>query len=217
MLPSRQVCSSNKGLPAFLNELRPQSLESFSTSGYLDHEPNIFQALRCHRKSLRELELDHFDWHSDNEYAPETNKLVESLSIGKFVNITDLRLQELDGDLIDQHIAHLAGSLPKLEALFIGGCQLTDAIWGGVATLGSLRKLEFAALTTFTANGILGYIEKLGPGNKGLVLSIVEEFDIRNCLSESDQDLIRETIFKKVQGRFEYSIDPSLLPATNRR
>lgn len=173
--------------------------------------------MRCHRESLRELELDYFDWHSDIEYASEANKLVESLSIGKFVNITDLRLQELTGDLVDQHIVQLAGSLPKLEALFIGGCRLTDAIWGGVATLGSLRKLEFAVLTTFTANGILGYIEKLGPGNKGLVLSIVEEFDIRNCLSGSDQDLIRETIVKKVQGRFEYSIDPSLLPATNRR
>lgn len=39
--------------------------------------------------------------------------------------------------------------------------------------LRSLRRLEFSAVTHFTADGMLDFIGKLGIGNKGLVLDVM--------------------------------------------
>lgn len=84
------------------------------------------------------------------------------------------------------------------------GCSLTDAIWNEVATLRSLRRLELEVLLmSFTVNGILDFIEKLGPGNKDLVLS-VKDGNKNSEFSRAEQDLIQEMIAKKVQGSYTY-------------
>lgn len=126
--------------------------------------------------------------------------VVESLS--KLANLTDLRLTSTYINLVDQHIVQLARSLTKLEVWSTCGGSLTDAIWGEVATLRSLRELDLYTSSSFTTNGIVGFIEKLGPGNKGLVLSVVQA-KRHSDLSWTEQELIQATIAKQLQGRFE--------------
>ncbi|MCJ1423974.1 hypothetical protein MMC29_001861 [Sticta canariensis] len=302
---------SSKRRAAFLNELRPQSLESFKTSTYQSPGPEILHALSCHGESLVELKLNvipvcmrgpipqfsllkgctnlvslslagteqytsleksHIDaflemvaWLKECkklrilalkkfftspviapffldetihltslEYEVYGNRditeihqalanqtslqrlwfkvcanndvhvvdgLVESSS--KLVNLTDLRLTATSSALLDRHIVQLARSLTKLAVWSTCGGRLTDAIWGEVSTLRSLRVLDIYASTSFTTNGIVGFIEKLGPGNKGLALSVVQA-ERRSDLLGTEQELIQETIAKKAQGSFEF-------------
>ena len=142
--------------------------------------------------------------------AQETEVLVDSMT--KLVTLTTLRLRAISKCFVDRHIMQLAGSLPKLEVLSTGGCILTDAIWDEVATLKSLRTLDLSALTGFTSNGILGFIEKLGPHNKGLVLSVILFDEKSHALSCTEKELIQEMMDKKIKGRFEYGLSTRRWP-----
>lgn len=133
--------------------------------------------------------------------------LVECLS--KLVNLTDLRLGDVSDFFVDEHIAELASCLPKLEVCLMNGYGLTDAVWGEFGSLRSLRRLELDALTRCSKSGILGFIKRLGPGNQGLVLSLTNADVQSNLLWDvfKEEDLIQETISKKVQGIFEFEFD----------
>lgn len=221
--------NSDQVLAAFLNELRPQSLESFKTCLYQTFGPQSLQALSCHGESLVELELkmsglgtiptvsllndctnlvsllltgDKFTtielggpYRDDSVFAENvgTDFLVDSLS--KLVNLANLRLRNLSYKFTDRQIVRLASSLPKLETWSTSGYELTDDIWDSVASLESLRRLQLDELARFTADGLLDFIEKLGPGNKGLVLGIWSV--------EIEGGLIKEKIAGKVEGRFD--------------
>ena len=95
----------------------------------------------------------------------------------------------------------LASSLPKLEVWSISG-ELHDDIWDAVASLRSLRRLEFSAVTYFMADGILDFIEKLEMGNTGLVLDVMNS---KSKLSWVEQGLIRGKITAEIRGEFKFS------------
>lgn len=156
----------------------------------------IHQAL-ANQTSLQRLWLKVYA----NNDVHVVDGLVESLS--KLVNLTDLRLTATSSALLDRHIVQLARSLIKLAVWSTCGGRLTDAIWGDVATLRSLRELDLYASTSFTSNGIVGFIEKLRPGNKGLALSVVQ-VERRSDLLGTEQELIHQAIAKKAQGSFEF-------------
>ena len=157
------------------------------------------QAL-TNQTSLKFLYLEELEYPSTTRWFPEgADSLVESLS--KLVNLTDLHVREMNDYFTDQHIIRLAGSLPKLRAWSTNGNTLSDDIWDAVASLRSLQMLEFGAVTHFTADGILEFIEKLGPGNKGLILDVLNS---RIRLSKKEQKLIQEKITKKVGGEFGF-------------
>lgn len=134
----------------------------------------------------------------------ENDVLVDSLT--KLVNLTSLCLTDISESFVDRHIVQLAGSLPRLEILWTSGGILTNAIWGEVGALKLLQSLYLNALTSFTSNGILGFIEKLGPCNKGLVLSVTNVDVQNNALSCAEVELIQEMMDKKIKGRFEYEL-----------
>lgn len=126
-------------------------------------------------------------------------------SLCKLVNLEDLRLKDLSDFFGNEAIMELAQSLPKLECLWSSGFMFSDAIWDDIASLKSLQKLEFYALTEFTAQGIYNFISKLGPGNKGFSLSILMEDPEYNLLP--DEILrIREMLMEKLDGEFEFSL-----------
>lgn len=310
----RQDSNADRGLATFLNELRPQSLESFETFSH-PNGPETFQSLSGHGESLIELKLNFIPQHAltklsllkdctnlvslslvgnrlfatdlENSYndafletvawlkeckklrtlafaeipsatallipillensihltslececfgLPDTKKFHQALanqtslqtlwlkgdgdvdeftlgrpdvlvdSLSSLVNLTDLRLTEVSDAFDDQHIVQLANSLPKLEVWSTSGYRLTDAIWGAVASLKSLRRLDLNALTIFTAYGIVDFIDKLGTGNKGLVLAVMNA-DMDSELSPREQKLIETRIARKVEGRFEFGM-----------
>lgn len=151
----------------------------------------------ANQTSLELLSLEEEELTS--EWNPERiDILVESLS--KLVNLRELDMSDVFDYLTDLQIARIASSLPKLEVLSIQA-EVTDHVWDAVASLRSLQILQFSAGTYFTASGIHDFIKKLGPGNKGLVVDVMNS---KNKLSREEQGLIQENIAKKVGGKFEF-------------
>lgn len=157
-------------------------------------------------RALDEGAVEVFRWQGRwflgdlDEDAVDADNLIESLS--KLVNLTILRLPWITNSFEDRHIIQLARRLSKLEVWSTSGYGLTDKIWDEVASLRSLRRLTLSALARFTADGILDYIEKVGPGNKGLVLSMTS----LEKISYAKQVVIQKKIFKKVQGSFNLTL-----------
>ncbi|KAL8687733.1 MAG: hypothetical protein Q9218_006184 [Villophora microphyllina] len=184
------------------NDIRLTHLE---LKGYVMADARDFHQALSNQPSLQELHL-----HGDSDEAGEgVVTLVESLS--QLVNLTDLRLQDVSDYFTDEVIGRLARSLPKLEGWYTSGWGVTDAIWPDIARLKSLRRLDMAATSRFTSEGILDFVLTLGPGNKGLVLAIMMG-DVDCNLSEEEQNMIRDTIVARVDGRFEFQLqrDPDV-------
>ncbi|KAL8877287.1 MAG: hypothetical protein Q9198_004668 [Flavoplaca austrocitrina] len=180
-------------------------LTSLELRGYAMADARDFHQALAHQTSLQELQLQ----GDSDETGEGVATLVESLS--QLVNLTDLRLQDISDYFTDEVLGRLARSLPKLEGWYTSGWGVTDAIWADMAMLKSLRRLDMAALSRFTANGILDFILRLGPGNKGLVLEIMMA-DVDCDLTETEQTTIRETISAQVDGRFVFQLqrDPDV-------
>jgi len=105
----------------------------------------------------------------------------------------------------DEHICRLARSLPELEGFWTSGFGITDAIWKDVSGVRKLRRLEFAAMTNFTVDGILEFISMLGHGNKGLVLAVMNA-DVDSNLTDDEQAIIRETLATTLDGRWDFAL-----------
>lgn len=168
---------------------------SFQGEG-LPHTKDFHKAL-ANQTSLKYLFLreEEFEGEYDQAGQDEADILVESMS--KLTNLTDLRLRNLSSYFTDQHIMRLANSLPKLEVWSTNGRRLTNASLNAVASLRSLRAVELGGLANCSADEVLDFIEKLGPGNKSMILSM-----------ESDSlydkmELIDEKIKEKVGGMFD--------------
>ena len=129
-----------------------------------------------------------------------TDVLVDSLT--KLVNLTFLDVSDMVDNFSDSHIVQIANSLPKLEVWSTSGDVLSDTIWESVASLRSLRRLEFSATTIFTVNGILDFIKKLGPSNRCLFLDVGNPV---TDISIEEVQLIQEK-FTEVGGMFNSAI-----------
>ncbi|KAL8634991.1 MAG: hypothetical protein Q9228_007475, partial [Teloschistes exilis] len=174
-------------------------LTHLELKGYVMADARDFHRALSNQPSLLELHLQ-----GDSDEAGEGGPvLVESLS--QLVNLTDLRLQDVSDYFTDEVIGRLARSLPKLEGWYTSGWGVTDAIWPDIARLQSLRRLDMAATSRFTAEGILDFILTLGPGNKGLVLAVMMG-EVEYNLSDEEQNMIRDTIAGGVDGRFEFQL-----------
>lgn len=173
-------------------------LTSLKCQGFDMQDTGTLHRPLANQTSLRSLWLTGYM----DESVVDTDALVTSLS--KLNNLTDLHLEHIAEFFGDRHIVKLARSLPKLEVWSTNGYRLTDSIWSAVASLKSLRRLDSTAFSSFTTTGIIGFIEKLGPGNKGLFLSVLTA----DKESRFERELIQGKIAKKVQGRFESSQFP---------
>lgn len=178
------------------NSIRLTSLE-YESRGFPDTE-NFLPALAS-QTSLQFLCLKEADCTGDYETTKTTNILVECLS--NLVNLKELHTSKMFDNFSNLHIVQLASSLPKLEVWSTSGCELTDYIWDEVASLRSLRTLDFGAQTIFTVNGILDFIEKLGPGNRGLFLNV------RNSKKNFSREKQMLMIDRKVGGEFDFCYD----------
>ena len=134
----------------------------------------------------------------------------------RLTKLKDLHLFFLSDFFQDVHIRTLADSMPELEELVVSGWNITDAIWPSLAKLKSLRRLDLNAFSTFTLDGLVEYISELGPGNQGLSLSI-SMADPQCGLSEPEQNVAREMLAARAEGRFDYTLarGRALLDSTN--
>ncbi|KAL9025333.1 MAG: hypothetical protein Q9196_005824 [Gyalolechia fulgens] len=174
-------------------------LVTLELKGYVMADAQDFHQALANQPSLQELQLQ----GDTDEAGDGVAVLVESLC--QLTNLIDLRLQDISDYFTDEVIGRLARSLPKLEGWWTSGWGVTDAIWRDVARLNSLKRLDMAALSRFTADGIVDFIFSLGPGNKGLVLAIMMA-DVDCDLTEEQHNMIRQAIAARVDGRFEFQL-----------
>lgn len=161
----------------------------------------IFYQALANQTSLQSLWLEGSLFGSGDSQAEITDNLVESVT--KMVNLTELRLTKISMYFDDRHIVQIASSLPKLEFWSTSGLFLTDAIWGEVACLRSLRTLVLRSMPSFTADGIIDFLEKLGAGNKGLSLLVWNEGSLYSYFSLVERDMIQKRFAEMTEGRFE--------------
>ncbi|KKK15086.1 putative DNA polymerase alpha catalytic subunit [Aspergillus rambellii] len=178
------------------NEIR---LTSLSFAGYmLANSRGFFDAV-CTHQSLEVLYLQ-----GEGSETPEDNeKLVQAL-IG-LQDLRELELKDVSDWFTMDHVMTLTPFLPRLERLWISGEAFDDSVWSAFLCLQNLQSLAIYALSNFTAEGVLDFITQLGPGNRGLSLSILNAAsDI--YFPEEAQNLIREILATKLDGSFDFGL-----------
>ncbi|KAL8785281.1 MAG: hypothetical protein Q9195_008700 [Heterodermia aff. obscurata] len=159
-----------------------------------------FHRALVHQRSLQSLCLM---GEGDEAGGEGYSILVDSLC--KLENLADLRLEGVSDFFNDEHICRLAQNLSKLESFVTTGWGLTDKIWQDLARLKYLKRLDFNAMTSFTARSLLAYVSELGHGNQGFALAVMMA-DLDFDLKPHEQQLIRNTLTKRVGGSFEFML-----------
>jgi hypothetical protein len=98
----------------------------------------------------------------------------------------------------------LAPFLPRLERLVIGGCDVGDSELGCFLCIPKLRDLGIHALSTFSTEGILDFISRLGPESWGFYLKIATS---RTRFDRNAKALIRDTLMRTLNGDFTLDHD----------
>jgi hypothetical protein len=181
-----------------LVQLRELHITATESSMYTARDHAIFHKALGNHTSLEKLKLS-----ADPD--PISRDLVETVvdSLGSLQGLRELSLLRISDYFSDQDISKLAQRLPLLETLYIGGYGISDVVLGYIADLKFLKNLTIAGISRFTVEGLLDFVEQLGQGNEGLVTS-VDMAEPEFMISDDGQDLIRQSMAIKINGRFEY-------------
>lgn len=200
---SHMISAPDLILPILLNEeIQLHKLQINSKEGlmYLVKDHQDFHQSIGRKSSLRELLL-----RADPEGLGRDHIDTLMTSICSLSDLRLLNLTRISDFFSDQHIQILAQHLENLEDLYIGGYGISDGVWDSVARLGNLKSLTFSGLTSFSASSMLSFIEQLGEGNRGLLLAI-DNAEADSSLTTEEQDLVRDALVAKVDGRFQYQL-----------
>ena len=176
-------------------------LRELNLDGYVMAPAKTFHRALVHQPSLQSVCLKGEGDEPSAVGLEGYNILVDSLY--HLRNLTDLRLKNISDYFNDEHISCLAQNLANLENLETSGYQLTDSSLEELCKLEFLKRLDFNAVTRFTAEGIIKSVSMLGPGNMGFVLAILMA-DMDHDLTVFEQNMIRDVMTKQVGGKFEF-------------
>ncbi|KAK3648042.1 hypothetical protein LTR56_007742 [Elasticomyces elasticus] len=188
-------------LPVLQNEdvkLTSLEINGSEASWYQVKDHHDFHRALSSQSSLQTLSLR---GDPDPPSRDDVELLVDVLC--HMTALKDLSLYRISDYFTDGYIVLLAHHLPLLESLYVGGYGTTDKALISLNGLTHLRSVTFAGITNFTSDGISTFINRLGEGNTGLVLS-VEAADPHTMIQEDAQDALREELLQKANGRFEY-------------
>ncbi|KAK4494039.1 hypothetical protein PRZ48_015226 [Zasmidium cellare] len=190
-------------LPVLLNkDISLQKLQVNATEGamYVVKDHHDFHQALSQQKGLRSLLL-----RADPDPVTRDDLDILMDAFCSLKDLRELRLTRISDYFSDEHIGLIAQQLPNLEDLYIGGYGVSDAVFTHLTNLQNLKVVTFSGVTSFTEGGIMDFVEKLGEGNYGLTLS-VDNADPESAISPESQDLIRDVIVTKLDGRFEYQL-----------
>ena len=164
-----------------------------------DHR-EFHQAITQQQRSLRAL-------HLIADADPVTRDDIETLmnALCSLTAMQELKLVRISDYLNEEHIKLLARYMTDLRELYIGGYGISDGVLGDVAKLRELKTISFSGITAFTYKGVREFVDQLSEGNKGLVIA-VDNADPDFAISPEEQELLREHIQTKLDGRFEYQL-----------
>ena len=182
--------------PVLLEEnIRLESLEVYN---YSQRDQKAFHQALVHQPGIQRLMLE----SEPIEFRDDLDVLIHSLC--QLKQLRTLKLIGVSAMFSDSHIGALSEQLEFVEDLYVGGLQLTDSCLEHVVHWRNLRSIAFSGITTFTMEGLLNFVSKLGPGNQGLVLAI-DNADPDQGLSEQEQQFVRAQLIEQVDGRLEYT------------
>lgn len=176
-------------------------LTRLSLEGYTVRNTNsqLFHSALPEQKSLESIWLK---GNGEDTTSDDLTIMVEGLC--GLTNLKELVLKDVSDEFTEEHIATLAMKLPHLEDLWTSGGEVMDDVLDILVCLTKLKNLTLYALTQFSSESILRFLEHLDPvTQKGFNLSLMAadpDFD----LTETEQDLIREYIRAQLDGRFDF-------------
>lgn len=174
-------------------------LEHLEIENYMQKDQKTFHQALMHQPDIQRLTLESEQLESRDDIE------VLLLSLCKLKQLRALKLIGVSGMFSDSHVAALSEQLELLEDFYVGGLQLTDTTLDSIIHLRNLRSMAFSGITSFTMEGLLNFIGKLGPGNQGLVLAI-DMADPEFGLSDDEQAYVRGQLLEQVDGRLEYTL-----------
>ncbi len=132
-------------------------------------------------------------------------------SLMKCRSLTKLNLMT-QTTLTAMNLTAMSQSLPHLEDILLEIDELSDDVFDPLSAMPHLRTLNFMSPSTFSFEGILGFINRLATGgparrNFGLVISNQVGF---KKFSPGEEDILTQQLASTVGGRFEiqYLGDP---------
>ena len=174
-------------------------LTTLSVVDYSSDRARAFHDALASQESLQNLYLS-----GEDIELPEDNEILVQ-AITQLKNLRELELEEVSDGFTPDHIMALTPFLPHLEKLWIGGDHFDDSIWNAFLCLPKLQSLVIRALSEFTVQGILDFIAQLGPGNRGMKLSILNS-TTEATLTEEQQKLIHDTLENSLDGSFDFGL-----------
>jgi hypothetical protein len=184
-----------------MSVLREQDirLTTLSFAGYLLVSSRDFLASLGYQQSLEYLYLR----GEGSEFPLDNDNLVRAVS--ELTNLRELELKDVSDWFTMDHVMSLTPFLPKLERLWIGGEAFNDSVWDAFSCLPKLKILVIYAMSNFTADGVIDFITRLGPENRGFSLSILNAISGVNFPDET-QAMIREILAENLQGSFDFGL-----------
>ncbi|KAF7125955.1 hypothetical protein CNMCM5793_002314 [Aspergillus hiratsukae] len=173
------------------------NLQSLSLTGYTMAGGRDFHRALASQNSLQRLSL-----RGEGSEFPDDNDLLVH-AICQLNNLRELELKDISDYFTPDHPMTFTPYLPHLEKLWIGGDLFNDDVWNAFLCLPKLRSLAIHALSEFTAQGMLDFIAQLGPGNRGMSLSILNSI---TSLTEEAQSLIRDILKHNLDGTFDFAL-----------
>lgn len=181
-------------------QLEALRINATDSSMYALKDNQDFHRAIGRQKSLKSLVLKA---DADGTFGDDVSILCECVCGLK--NLTELKLTRITEYFTDVHVSMISEHLLQLEDLLVDGYGMTDVSLEKLPNLENLKSVTFSGLTGFTTDGLLDFIQSLGPGNQGLAITIDRAL-VEGALSEAEQELVRETLATKVQGRFDYQL-----------
>ncbi|ESZ92296.1 hypothetical protein SBOR_7336 [Sclerotinia borealis F-4128] len=169
--------------------------------------PALVSDTDFHRAISNQTDLEVLELRGGSDEVFRVRDDIDNLlaSICQLTKLKGLTLMESFEYFSSNEIKRLAKSLPLLEKFHFSGYGIGDEILPCLSNLHNLRDVSIAAISNFTLGGLLAYVSTLRDSNQGLVLSVMSQNSDQD-LAPLEQQLIREGMIAKVDGKFDFAL-----------
>lgn len=144
----------------------------------------------------------------------KTNLLLESVQ--RLPNLRVLHIDKATNQLNPRQVSSLTSNLPHLKELSICNSKLDDQLWDQLYVpqlrylkLGTQRTIRKGCTHSFTGEGIINWVRRLGPANQGFRLEIQAPYN-QSTLQPEECQAVEKELVQCVGGSFRLSRMESL-------
>ncbi|QSZ35821.1 hypothetical protein DSL72_006943 [Monilinia vaccinii-corymbosi] len=169
--------------------------------------PALVSDTEFHRAISHQTDLEILELRGGSDEVFRVRDDIDNLltSICQLTKLKELTIMESFEYFSSNEIKRLAISLPLLEKFHFSGYGIGDEILPYLSNLYNLRDVSIAAISSFTLDGLLAYVSTLRDTNQGLVFSVMSQNPDQD-LALLEQQLIREGMIAKVDGKFDFAL-----------